>query len=225
MTRRTSRRRSSRNLRTNRSTGPVAGPAFSRWFGDSKVVDAQGEPLVVWHGHRKNVDVFHEFDPERVVDIGFHFGTKRAAEEFGTVRPFYLSLQNPLRLDDPGDWLSGTFSRYGGVPVLDLLAWAGVIDEPEYETAYNKIQVLKRESLDNNFHNGSRGWTLLRAAQSAIIARLLEKHGYDGIVYKNETESKGSTSWIALRPEQIKSADDNIGTYDPQSPDIRKNGR
>lgn len=31
-------------------TSPLSNPAFRRWFGDSKVVDASGEPLVVYHG-------------------------------------------------------------------------------------------------------------------------------------------------------------------------------
>lgn len=37
-------------------------PAFRRWFGDSKVVDANGDPLVVYHG--TNRGGFTEFDPE-----------------------------------------------------------------------------------------------------------------------------------------------------------------
>lgn len=31
-------------------TSPLDSPAFRRWFGDSKVVDARGEPMVVYHG-------------------------------------------------------------------------------------------------------------------------------------------------------------------------------
>jgi replication initiation and membrane attachment protein DnaB len=31
---------------------------FKRWFGDSKVVDAQGKPLVVYHGTERDFDAF-----------------------------------------------------------------------------------------------------------------------------------------------------------------------
>lgn len=42
----------------------------------------------------------------------------------------------------------------------------------------------------------------------------LEAQGYDGV--NNEGEE-----YIAFHPEQIKSATDNIGTFDPKNPDIR----
>lgn len=87
--------------------------AFKRWFGDSKVVDANGKPLVVYHGSGTEFGVF---DVNRLgsntgygdAEIGFHFADNRADADFyatmagekagtdGVVREFYLSLQNPL---------------------------------------------------------------------------------------------------------------------------------
>ena len=54
-------------------------------------------------------------------------------------------------------------------------------------------------------------------------ARRSKYNGYDGIVYLNEYEDKEhpADSWIAFRPEQVKSADENAGTFDPTDPDIR----
>ena len=37
---------------------PLDNPAFRRWFGDSKVVDERGEPLVVYHGTAADFDTF-----------------------------------------------------------------------------------------------------------------------------------------------------------------------
>jgi hypothetical protein len=34
-------------------------PAFKQWFGDSKVVDKKGDPLVVYHGTDKTFDAFN----------------------------------------------------------------------------------------------------------------------------------------------------------------------
>lgn len=44
----------------NQSEAPVAtdSAAFKAWFGDSKVVDENGEPLVVYHGTRAEFDAF-----------------------------------------------------------------------------------------------------------------------------------------------------------------------
>jgi len=36
-------------------------PAFKRWFGDSKVVDENGKPLVVYHGTNRDFDAFDLF--------------------------------------------------------------------------------------------------------------------------------------------------------------------
>ncbi len=38
---------------------PVDSPAFQAWFGDSKVVDAEGKPLVVYHGTQADIDSFN----------------------------------------------------------------------------------------------------------------------------------------------------------------------
>jgi hypothetical protein len=52
--------------------------AFRRWFGDSKVVDAQGRPLVVYHGTAEDFDTFSERAHRSVLNRkyqgdGFHF--------------------------------------------------------------------------------------------------------------------------------------------------------
>ncbi|WP_455233387.1 ADP-ribosyltransferase-containing protein [Geopseudomonas aromaticivorans] len=57
-------------------------------------------------------------------------------------------------------------------------------------------------------------------AQYAEVRRRLEAKGYDGIVYTNEVEHIGSESFIAFRPEQIKSAFDNDGSFDREDPSI-----
>ena len=44
--------------RGSRATDPTSTPAFRRWFGESKVVDAEGRPLVVFHGTGATFDAF-----------------------------------------------------------------------------------------------------------------------------------------------------------------------
>jgi hypothetical protein len=97
------------------STDQTQTKAFKDWFGESKVVDADGKPLVVYHGTRSD---FSEFDFERAV-MGVHFfsaNPKHASafsghidqysEEHGetpNVMPVYLSMQNPTIIQ--GKWL------------------------------------------------------------------------------------------------------------------------
>ena len=74
---------------------------FARWFGDSKVVDHRGEPLVVHHGSKRSFDAF---DPrhfgrtdEGLFGHGFYFSDCQAyAGGYGPTRPFFLALERPV---------------------------------------------------------------------------------------------------------------------------------
>lgn len=79
-------------------------PEFKRWFGESKVIDAEGKPLVVYHGTDKN---FTKFDLDRVSD-GFWFSSNKekiSAGEAGAAGranliPVYLSIQKMAGWDE-----------------------------------------------------------------------------------------------------------------------------
>lgn len=98
---------------------------FKRWFGNSKVVDKKGNPLVVYHGtitpgftffrkeshfgsqaaalHRlgqAEIDAENKFDSEEEIE-------KYLAKRRDALYPVYLSIQNPKRVQDvmtPEDW-------------------------------------------------------------------------------------------------------------------------
>ncbi|MEE0963105.1 MAG: LPD38 domain-containing protein [Ruminococcus bromii] len=57
-----------------------------------------------------------------------------------------------------------------------------------------------------------------------IITKTLEDNGYDGVHLLEDAGSFGRNveTWIALKPEQVKSATDNIGTYDGNNPNNKK---
>ncbi len=59
------------------------------------------------------------------------------------------------------------------------------------------------------------------------ITRDLEKQGYDGVIIQTDKGSFGRSTdaYIALHPEQVKSATDNVGTFDRSNPDIRFSDR
>jgi ADP-Ribosyltransferase in polyvalent proteins len=94
-------------------------PEFNNWFGDSKVVDEAGKPLVVYHGNISEKKI-NSFDPLT------HFGTLEQANQVikwamenndvdlitmeddqgYTVKPttyaVFLNIENPLRVKDVG---------------------------------------------------------------------------------------------------------------------------
>ena len=80
-------------------------PEFKRWFGDSQVVDANGDPLVVYHGTRPggDINVFESrgptdgvyFTPDTKYAEGFTENVFEDTGERGAIYPVYLSIQNP----------------------------------------------------------------------------------------------------------------------------------
>lgn len=88
----------------------VQTPAFKRWFGNSKIVDAAGNPLVVYHGTNATFDAFDANAP-RANDMGFfgkgfYFATSAGeANYYGSkVGAYYLKIERPLDLsNETGD--------------------------------------------------------------------------------------------------------------------------
>jgi len=78
-------------------------PAFKAWFGESKVVDTGGKPLVVYHGTDSVFDVFDitkagSNNDTGMWGTGFYFSPdKKMSRAYGgNLKHVYLSLQNPL---------------------------------------------------------------------------------------------------------------------------------
>ena len=69
-------------------------PEFKKWFGDSKVVDADGKPLVMYHGP-SSTEPFTEFS---AYSMGWFAPTRGTADTYANSPTIeaYLSIQNPL---------------------------------------------------------------------------------------------------------------------------------
>ena len=112
------------------STDQTETPEFKAWFGDSKVVDAQGKPLVVYHG--TNYAGFDTFrgdlaDKNALYGPGLYFTESaevassyteknaRTIEEKGerpAVYPVFMSIQNPFDVSKPAKALVPALKRY-----------------------------------------------------------------------------------------------------------------
>ncbi len=100
-------KRTSRRPRRNPS--PLDNSAFRRWFGDSKVVDEDGQPLVVWHGTNSSFDVFKirsssvnatTFGPVEADRSGiFVSDNPEFSREFGKhLLPLYARIESPVEI-------------------------------------------------------------------------------------------------------------------------------
>lgn len=204
-------------------------PAFDRWFGGSKVADAEGNPLTVYHGTAANFDAFKPSP----YDIGMHFGStpaganERLADiigdrpglvgvstgapisptrqttqvaQGGSVMPAHLSLKNPIGMGDPGNWHWSAIRKE--------LVDKGIVSQAEADAVDNM-------GPPRNLRTEADLAVRTQAGRDLLLSK-----GYDGFKYTNAVEDPGSVSYIALRPEQIKSAIGNRGTFDPSNPNI-----
>ncbi len=155
------------------------------WFGNSKVVDKHGDPMVMYHGTKENFDTFLPWS---------HFGTARAANDRikyvqaqtlgrpGAARrykpqeeriiPVYLHIENPLRVEDKD-----------------------TNDEATLLNSFIRNEILMPTGFRLDIDYARKHGTMAA----------LTKLGYDGLVYKNRFEDQGKDSWIIFRPEQAKS--------------------
>lgn len=181
--------------------------AFWEWFGDSKVVDEQGRPMVVYHGTDADFDNFEKGD------IGFHFGTPYQAnnrEDIKSILPVYLRIINPIRTKDLDLW--------SGVDVVDSL--------PKYFTKEEDLTLSKNDYPEKDVRDillkkGIDGIVYLNRAEMENSDDPAVGHDRINLTDKQfKGKYKVEDSWIALIPTQIKSATGNQGTFDPENPSI-----
>ncbi len=76
----------------------INSPEFKKWFGNSKVVDENGQPLIVYHGTDANFTAFDMSKGRANMDIqgAFFSPWELDAKGYGqNVGAYYLSIQNP----------------------------------------------------------------------------------------------------------------------------------
>ena len=100
----------------------LANPEFQSWFGRSQVVDAEGKPLIVYHGTNSS-DAFTEFSDEDAPDrgglISFFSSSPAFAQGYGkNVYPVYLRCSNVFDFRDTDaatSTVEGFYEEHGGV--------------------------------------------------------------------------------------------------------------
>ena len=96
----------------NQSRDITQTPEFKTWFGNSKIVDAEGRPLVVYHGTNETFDVFDRTKQrEGTWGKGFYFSTsEEEARNYGSnVIAVYLKADrlSDTRAGGPGGTTTG----------------------------------------------------------------------------------------------------------------------
>lgn len=190
---------------------------FKNWFGDwendpenaSKVVDENGEPMVVWHGRSAEFNTFEKKEgvrfimglEDKVKSEGFFFSPdKGLAEEFASnssrhrggkanVVPCFLNIRRPMDL---------TGEDYDRI-YEDVTGWEYMVG---MDTQDNLWGIMDEEGM----------------------ADKIKEKGYDGAIFVEEVDDSyepTKISYCALDANQIKSAENNNGDFSADNNDIR----
>ena len=133
---------------------------------------------------------------------GIHFGSLKAANDRGKARSwdddsenwtnkYFLKAENPLVIEKDFDWEMESFDDWSSP------------DDDKYFDDINIFAYFEKEL----------GWKTACQDYGYNIKEILEQHGYDCIIYKNEIEDIGNYSIAMFNPNNIKLAtettDDN----------------
>jgi len=185
--------------------GPEREENFRRWFGDSKIVDEEGKPLVVYHGTGGDIKRFdHNIAKDKE-------GRKRKLG-LGAGK-FYLTGMP----ETAGSFASNATRRKLGQSPNVIPSYVSIknpITEENYRTRY--------EQLFKTQINNDQQTTKQRDQRIKKLDSILQKEGIDGIwepYYSREGKLEDVGQIGVFEPTQIKSIY-NRGTFDPEDPDI-----
>jgi diguanylate cyclase (GGDEF)-like protein len=177
---------------------------FWKWFGDSKVVDTEGRPKVVYHGTPNSFDEFKVGgdDPKKsgyAMWLGTDPNSLQAAhniyknfkigawKEGANIVPAYVKMSRPLVLD------------------ADTTAWARSVWGAEFP------QIITKEVADD-----------IRSEYDGVLYYSFNDIPETGAVARKALWGKDKLSEVvAFTPNQIKSATGNTGAFSPDDADIR----
>lgn len=217
-------------------------PNFKNWFGDSKVLDAEGKPLVVYHGTPQGG--FEEFSPSAISDQtlmnqqgpGFYFTDKANASQYKksvnknskAAKPMlyevYLSIKNPLVVSKRSGnidlnaikqvYLNGDYDWFYSNWIPFFADVSADLPKEQLVDAYiERLTRAKKGEYDVDLiQNVSRAYK----DKELMLANMQQFLGHDGVKF---TDSYGDI-YVAWAPSQIKSAVGNNGDFDAANPNI-----
>ncbi|MGD9870694.1 MAG: PLxRFG domain-containing protein [Thauera sp.] len=204
--------------------------AFRRWFGNSQAIDDNGQPLVMYHGTNKDITAFKAgrgggaiwfaTDPT-LANMFVAGGRQRMAEgnrKGSAVYPVFLSVQNPLDLGDASPQDNSPYSyvlKAAGLPAnYDAVA---EIARRNLESGYAGVSPSAQDPIATLTETYMARYNRLSdILDNPGLIEVLQEAGFDGI----KMQEQGVTTFAVFRPEQIKSATGNAGTFDPADPSI-----
>lgn len=226
---------------TEKQWAQVRTKAFKTWFGDweknpkksSLMIDENGEPKVFYHGSPSR---FNEFISDKMGETGtgygqgFYFSPEKwfaegyVGENGGTLYEVFLNLRKPIS-DSKKTLKKPSIKRF--IDEIDKRMMKrdddgiGILDNWNDVSYYGRNKVLN-EATEAVFEYNETdleivGDLINTSGSYDIVTEVLrDVLGFDGVLPSNTDKEV-----IVHHPNQIKSATDNVGTFDEGNNDIR----
>lgn len=189
-------------------------PEFKRWFGDSKIVDANGHPLIVYHGvkdarfyieHGRVIVTppFDVFDTKGKIEPGVWFSPDpKVAAHYGTPVACYLRAANPMREESP---LSAVPAQCDAVYRMrgqgDAIAGAWEI------AVFDASQIMLANADRHAFAAATPDILSRTATMPAFSASAIEQHRTPAFKGRAKLIEMPIADFLALTPAFVVDAD------------------
>ena len=191
----------------------------------SKIVNPDGTPMIVYHGTNADFSIFDvnkSSDTTRRYIDGFYFTTEpRVAEKIAklvektrggkaNVLPVYLDVRKPLvftaeeyqRIGFDSKWREEILGR------LKKGRHDGVIIQPESERVPGVFEDSCNYDADANVYANAEKYGITDKGYAWWLNRAVSNTDFT------------ATQIAVFKPEQVKYATENLGTYDRDNPDM-----
>lgn len=217
---------------------------FTEWFGNSKAVNPDGTPMVLYHGMTKPMidPEFRKsnwgtlgdgiyFTPDPTVASSFAFGDRLRNGNINpaaqaSVVPMFLKIENPFSDDffagnaDWQSWLAGQIrasTEYKlGYPGQRTSSKAGLAAQAE--KILSKLDSTTATLADVVTFKNEDGSTNDTPWGTVLMDGLRSINKFDGIILKNSV--KGFDEYLVLDSNQAKSAIGNTGDFSPNQKNV-----
>lgn len=177
---------------TNESDSQTKSEAFKEWFGDWENEPESASKVVNEDGTPRVV--YHGTKSDAFTVFDSSKANKKLLNRLGNGYYFAADIESAERY---GDNVVSAYLDIKNPYRVYGKRGGGMIEQMAEDFGMNASEISRNDIQD-----------------------ILKEHGYDGVMlYQNKFADCGTM--VAFEPTQIKSATDNIGTFDRKNPDIR----
>ena len=184
-------------------------PNFKRWFGDSKVVDENGEPLVVYHGSsEKGIAIFESEDGR------FYFtDSKKVANGYGRKsgeRKNAETYDVYLRMEKPDVYDMGGASWYDDGVGTEVYGYIMDAKEGGYDG------IILENFVDGASKKGAKPSTIYVVFEPTQIKSATSNNGEYSLTNPNITKSVRRPEFFSQLQRSIEEVPDRLATQPAQ---------